>query len=178
MSSESWHAQPASTAFARLRTDPARGLDSGEITERRGRHGPNRLDQRGQTPWYRVLLRQFVNVLIAILAVAAAVSLAIGEPLDCAAILAILLLNGLLGFVQEWRAERALMALAANSALDIVLTLGAAGSVAAIDGLSLSTRAPKVNEPPKNTTCCVADASTAAGGDVSGVRRRRCASIR
>jgi len=106
-----WHAQQASTVSAELRSDPTTGLDAGEVAKRLEQFGPNRLVTAGGVAWYRVLLRQFHDVLIGILAVAAGVSVAIGEVLDASAILAILVLNGLLGFVQEWRAEQALAAL-------------------------------------------------------------------
>ncbi len=61
--------------------------------------------------WYQVLIRQFTDVLILILVIAAAVSLAVGEVADAVTVLAIVLLNGVLGFVQEWKAEWSIEAL-------------------------------------------------------------------
>ena len=61
-----------------------------------------------------MLGRQFVDVLVGILAVAAAVAFLLGDTTDGLTILAIVLLNGGLGFVQEWRAGRALAALRAR----------------------------------------------------------------
>ena len=58
-----------------------------------------------------ILARQFVDVLIAILLIAAVISLALGEISDALTILVIVLLNGLLGFVQEWKAGQAIEAL-------------------------------------------------------------------
>ena len=106
-----WHATNSGTVFEKLAVDPATGLSAGEVAERLERFGRNHLESHTRVAWYRVLLRQFADVLIAILAAAAAVSFAVGEVLDASAILAILLANGLLGFVQEWRAEQALAAL-------------------------------------------------------------------
>jgi len=106
-----WHARPAANSVEQLGADSTRGLEPDEAGARLRRSGANRLETQARTTWVRVLLRQFGDVLIAILAVAAAVSFAIGEVLDACAILAILILNGLLGFLQEWRAERALAAL-------------------------------------------------------------------
>jgi Ca2+-transporting ATPase len=97
----------------RLCTDARDGLDPEEAGARLAVHGPNTIETHGRLAWHAVLLRQFADVLIAILAVAAGVSLYLGDLLDAGAILAILLANGLLGFTQEWRAEGALAALAA-----------------------------------------------------------------
>lgn len=83
-----------------------------EARARLGSDGRIRIVTGGAAPWWHVLVRQYADVLIAILGAAAAISFAIGETVDAAAILAILLLNGPLGFAQEWRAERAIAALA------------------------------------------------------------------
>jgi Ca2+-transporting ATPase len=107
----SWHARPPEEAIEAQGVDPESGLSRRDAEHRLREHGRNRLREREGASVGRLLARQFADVLIAILAVAAAISLAIGEWIDAAAILAILVLNGVLGFVQEWRAERAIAAL-------------------------------------------------------------------
>lgn len=106
-----WHAQPADEVAQRLGVDPAVGLGDEEAATRLEQVGPNRLEARQATPAWRIFLGQFTNALIGILAVAAVVSAAVGEVADAVAILAILLVNGILGFFQEWNAERSLQAL-------------------------------------------------------------------
>jgi Ca2+-transporting ATPase len=106
-----WHAVDPADAASRLGVALERGLEAPEAVARLARYGANRLEVDEGTHWTRLLARQFVDVLIAILAVAAAVSAAVGETTDAIAILAILVFNGLLGFAQEWRAERAIRAL-------------------------------------------------------------------
>ncbi|KPK70114.1 ATPase P [candidate division TA06 bacterium SM23_40] len=82
-----------------------------EAYRRLRQYGPNLLEVVDKVRWYQVFARQFVNILILILLVAAGISFAIGGITDAITILVIVLLNGVLGFVQEWRAERALEAL-------------------------------------------------------------------
>ncbi len=106
-----WHALPAKAVVERLHTDPQQGLSTAEARRRLAESGPNQLQAVRQTPWYTVLARQFVDVLIGILLVAAVIAFAIGEVGDAVTILAIVVLNGILGFVQEWKAEQALAAL-------------------------------------------------------------------
>ncbi len=108
---ERWHALQARDVVEGLKTDQARGLSSAEAERRLGEYGPNALAKIKKTPWYMVFLRQFTDVLIIILLVAAAISFVIGETADSVTILLIVVLNGILGFVQEWKAERAIEAL-------------------------------------------------------------------
>jgi Ca2+-transporting ATPase len=94
-----------------LATDSTSGLDAAEAELRLGTYGPNTL-ARAERPHYALIaIRQFLDPLVGLLVAAALVSLAIGERLEAAAIGAIVLLNGLLGFFQEARAERAVVAL-------------------------------------------------------------------
>ncbi len=106
-----WHALGAAVVSERLRTDPARGLGEDQARRRLIETGPNELREIRRTRWPALLARQFTSVFILILFGAAALSALLGEVVDALAIGAILLLNGLLGFVQEWRAERAVAAL-------------------------------------------------------------------
>ncbi|MDH3605541.1 MAG: HAD-IC family P-type ATPase [Acidimicrobiia bacterium] len=106
-----WHAMDGLLVAGELATDVAAGLAAPEAARRLDRYGPNVLEAGVRTPWYVVFGRQFVDALIVILAVAAAVSLALDEITDAVTIVVILVLNGVLGFVQEWRAERAIEAL-------------------------------------------------------------------
>src|SRR4051794_23183711 len=87
------------------------GLSSAEAARRLARYGRNELARAPPEPWWRRLARQFADLLIWILIGAAIISGALGEGIDAIAILAIVVLNGILGFVQEGRAEQALAAL-------------------------------------------------------------------
>ena len=103
-----WHALPAEEVIAALRTDPAVGLDVGEASGRLARFGPNRLPEGKQRGPLVRFLTQFNNVLVYVLLAAGFVKLMIGLWLDAAVILGVVIINALLGFVQEGKAEKAL----------------------------------------------------------------------
>ena len=87
------------------------GLTSAQALERLARHGPNRLPETPlRSPW-RVLLGQFKSILILILIGAAALAALVGSFKDAVVILAVVVINALVGFYQEYRAERSLDAL-------------------------------------------------------------------
>jgi Ca2+-transporting ATPase len=105
-----WHAVPAPDAFDLLRSKPD-GLTSSEARKRLERYGPNELQEaRRISPW-QILLEQFKNVLIIILLIATVISFFLGHGLESVVIAVIVLFAVLLGFVQEYRAERAIEAL-------------------------------------------------------------------
>jgi magnesium-transporting ATPase (P-type) len=87
------------------------GLSDDEARRRLRRFGLNRLEHEAATPWWVLAARQFRSPLIYMLIAAAAVTVALGEHLDAALIAGVLLVNALLGYVQEHRAERSLDAL-------------------------------------------------------------------
>jgi Ca2+-transporting ATPase len=87
------------------------GLSAEEVAKRAALYGKNELlEGKKRTAW-SILLGQFKDFLILILIAAAIISGFIGEPADTAAILVIVVLNGIIGFVQEYRAEKAMAAL-------------------------------------------------------------------
>ncbi len=106
-----WHNLEVSEVLKRLDADQRTGLSTGEAVKRLARYGPNVLLETGSVPWYVVFGRQFVDILIFILMIAAVIAGALGEWIDAVAILVILLFNGVLGFIQEWKAETAIQAL-------------------------------------------------------------------
>ncbi|MDO9500044.1 HAD-IC family P-type ATPase [Falsiroseomonas sp.] len=104
------HAAAPESVLAALETD-AEGLKAAEAAARLERYGPNRLPEaKGPGPLLR-FLRQFHDVLIYVLLAAAALSLALGHALDAAVILAVVVLNAMIGFVQEGKAARAMDAI-------------------------------------------------------------------
>ncbi len=108
---EAPHAADIQLVSQALGADLVVGLTSGQAAQRLARYGKNELAKAPPEPWWHRLARQFADLLIWILIVAAIISRALGEWLDAFAIMAIVILNGILGFVQEGRAEQALAAL-------------------------------------------------------------------
>ena len=108
--SQRWHTLTVEESFARLESSP-RGLSSDEAGKRLEQFGPNELlAQRRVSPW-AILLEQFKNVLIVILLLATALSAFLGHGVEAIAITVIVLFAVILGFIQEFRAERAIEAL-------------------------------------------------------------------
>ncbi|HEY5946588.1 MAG TPA: cation-translocating P-type ATPase [Kofleriaceae bacterium] len=111
-----------------------RGLTAGEAARRLVQYGRNELQREDATPPWRILVRQFASPVIWLLLVAAAISGVLGELVDAIAIATILVVNALVGFFQEYRAERAVLALRAMTAPQArVLRGGHPTAVAAVE---------------------------------------------
>jgi len=103
-----WHAMAASEVVERLNSNTRSGLDSAEVSSRLNKYGPNRLPEgKKQGPFMR-FLSQFNNILVYVLLAAGFVKLMVGLWLDAAIILGVVIINALLGFIQEGKAEKAL----------------------------------------------------------------------
>ncbi len=102
---------PIDEVLKALRTDPVKGLSSAEAAARLERYGPNALREQPRPTFWQRLLAQFQSFVIYILIFAAVLSAALGDWVEAAAIAAIVLLNAILGVVQEGKAEEALAAL-------------------------------------------------------------------
>ncbi len=106
-----WHSQEASEVAAKFDTQLQRGLTSEEAAHRLARYGPNQLREVPRPGFWRMLLDQFNNFLVLLLIAASLVSFLLGDYIEAIAILAIVILNAVLGVVQESKAEEALAAL-------------------------------------------------------------------
>ena len=103
-----WHAMPADEVLQQLATDAGKGLDSAEVSTRFEKYGPNRLPEgRGRGPLMR-LFAQFNSILVYVLLGAGFVKLMLNLWIDAVIIFSVVVLNALLGFIQEGRAEKAL----------------------------------------------------------------------
>ena len=107
-----WHAAKLPDVVGALSTDTEHGLDPGEAAARLDRNGPNRLTPARSTPDFVRFLQQFHQPLIYILLAAAAVSGALGEWTDASVIFAVVLINAVVGYLQESKALDAIAALA------------------------------------------------------------------
>ncbi|MFN0303228.1 MAG: cation-translocating P-type ATPase [Burkholderiales bacterium] len=129
-----WHTLSEREVAARLRVQPERGLSTAESATRLEQHGFNELIEKGRRPVWKIAAGQFTDFMIIVLLVAALVSGALGEAADTIAIVAIVFLNAIAGFVQELRAERAIAALKRMAAANAtVLRNGAHASIRAQD---------------------------------------------
>lgn len=105
------HARPPEDVARDSASDLARGLAEAQAENRRSEVGPNRLPTPSRPPYVAIAARQLADPLVGLLVAAAAVSFAIGESLEASVVGAIVVLNAVLGFVQEAGAERAVLAL-------------------------------------------------------------------
>ena len=106
-----WHGKNAASVLSALGGDAQGGLAAVEAARRLVQYGPNLLQQGAQrSPWH-ILVAQFADFMIVVLMAAAVLSGVVGDIADTLAIVAILLLNAVIGFTQEYRAEKAMAAL-------------------------------------------------------------------
>ena len=106
-----WHTLAAKDVLFELRTLEERGLSSQEVEHRLEQFGPNQLAEAPPTTFWQMLWEQFNNFVVILLIVAAVISALLGDFIEAAAILAIVILNAALGIIQERRAEQSLAAL-------------------------------------------------------------------
>ncbi|MGD2048467.1 MAG: cation-translocating P-type ATPase [Chloroflexota bacterium] len=106
-----WYKLSVEETKEQLDVDLERGLSSDEARGRLERFGPNELEERGRVSSWRILFRQFQELMVIILIIAAIISLVLGEYVDMVVILAIVIINAAIGYSQEQRAEEAMAAL-------------------------------------------------------------------
>ena len=106
------HAEPISRVLEVWGSDAVRGLSDAEAERRLQSHGPNTLTRRGGTAWWLRFVLQFNNPLLITLLVVGSVKLAQGHPRDALVIWSVTVINAVIGFVQESKAEDAIAALA------------------------------------------------------------------
>lgn len=107
-----WHSLPITEAASLLKTDLEQGLSVNEAKKRLARFGPNKIRKGKRFSALIIFISQFKSLVIWVLIGAAAVSIALDETIDGIAIITIVILNAVIGFFQEYRAERAAAALA------------------------------------------------------------------
>jgi P-type Ca2+ transporter type 2C len=110
-----WHQLSAEETLSRLDSSLC-GLAFDEAERRLEEHGPNELEEGQGTSWIQIVIAQVKNPLILVLVVAAGISLLAGEEVDAIVIAGVILLNTVIGFVQEYQAERSLAALQEQAA--------------------------------------------------------------
>jgi len=118
-----YHDQSISETYKQLGTSN-QGLDNSETENRQKTFGKNELVKKKKISVFSLLLHQFKDVMIFILLVAAVISFMIGDSSDTIVILIIVVLNAVIGFVQEYRAEKAMEALNKMSSLHATVRRG------------------------------------------------------
>ncbi|MGR3758351.1 MAG: HAD-IC family P-type ATPase [Tranquillimonas sp.] len=128
-----WHAHDADATLARIEASRG-GLTSAEAARRLARFGPNALPEQPRQGWLARLLGQFDNLLIYVLIASAAITALLGHWTDAGVIFAVVVLNALIGFWQEGRAEQSLAAVRSMlSARASAMRDGARVEIAAAD---------------------------------------------
>jgi magnesium-transporting ATPase (P-type) len=123
-SATAWYGLDATDVLSRLDVDATSGLSSDESRSRLEKHGPNRLPEEETESALVRFIKQFHNVLIYILIAAALFTAYLGEWIDTGVIMAVVLANAIIGFVQEGKAERALEELRGMLSLEATVLRG------------------------------------------------------
>lgn len=175
MDASSPHREPADDVVSAFGSDPSRGLTAAEAGSRRERYGPNELAKEAPIPAWRRFLEQFRDVLVILLLAATAISAAMwvyerdeALPYEAIAILAVVLFNATLGYVQQARAEAAVAALRAMTAADATVIR---------DGQRLTLSAAEI---VPGDIILIEEGDDAVGGppDPGGLRARASAGLR
>ena len=106
-----WHTLSIDIVFERLQADPAQGLTPAEASRRPAQYGQNALSQSQQHSAWCILIAQFRSLIVALLVAATVIAFAMRDHIEGVAILVVNVINGAIGFLTEWKAERALSAL-------------------------------------------------------------------
>lgn len=113
--SKNWHALSTEAVLTMVQVAPDSGLSSEEVIRRRSTFGSNALQKVQPRSAWRVFVEQFASIIVALLALASVVAWATNDRLEAIAILLVLAINAIVGFVTEWQAGRALEALRRQS---------------------------------------------------------------
>lgn len=108
---ENIHTESTEDVIQKLKTSAKTGLSAAEAKARLTEYGTNELEERAKKPAWKMLLSQFMETMVVILIIAAIISGFLGKEIETIAIAAIVVLFAILGFVQEYRAEKAMAAL-------------------------------------------------------------------
>ncbi len=111
-----WHTLTGDEALIQLRSDGVRGLSAAEAQSRLQELGLNALQEAKKSPWWSIFFSQFQDFMVLVLMGATVVSFFLGEVGDAITIVAIVIMNAILGFVQEYRAEKSVETLKALTA--------------------------------------------------------------
>ncbi|NEQ31425.1 MAG: hypothetical protein F6K04_10530, partial [Leptolyngbya sp. SIO4C5] len=121
---QQWHPLSVQETAAQLHSDPDTGLETDEISQRQQTFGPNQLTpETGPGPWLR-FLQQFNQPLLYILLVAGGITLLLQDWLDAGVIFAVVLINAVVGYIQEAKAEQAIKALAESIVTEATVIRG------------------------------------------------------
>ena len=113
-----WHSLEAEEVLKKLETPLDSGLSTEEAARRQQKYGPNQLAEKPRPTFLQLVIGQLNNFIIILLIIAAVISALLGDWTEAAAIMTIVILNAILGVVQESRAEEALAALKKLAAPD------------------------------------------------------------
>lgn len=111
MNNDNWYARSKEETLHLWQTDPHHGLLTEEVKNRLQKFGYNEMKEKEQPAWWKRFLAQFQDFMVLVLLVATLISALLGEYVDAITILAIVIINAILGFIQEFRAEQSMSAL-------------------------------------------------------------------
>ncbi|MBP6786107.1 MAG: cation-translocating P-type ATPase [Candidatus Promineofilum sp.] len=106
-----WYKLSVEQALSEVGVTTEEGLTSAEAQKRLAQYGPNELQEKAGRSRLKIIWEQFSNILTVLLILAAIVSMVLGDWIEAIAILVIVILNGVLGYTQEYRAEQSMAAL-------------------------------------------------------------------
>jgi Ca2+-transporting ATPase len=124
LSAEAWHSQSAENVANALSVHLEQGLNPEVAAQRLKEIGPNELTEMPRPPFWKLVLEQFQSFVVMMLVVASVISACLGDYIEAAAIMAIVLLNAIIGVIQESKAEEALAALKKMTAPNALVIRG------------------------------------------------------